>query len=77
MFSSMLDHKDLIFQDSTVRLIHVEEDKQDYINYLGESFMRSMERMHNIDCVTSGQVTVHVTLVPIVLSCLVMLWQML
>ena len=53
MFKSMLDHKDLIFQDSSVRLVKVEEDRQNYAEYLGSSFMRAMQRMQEIDCVGS------------------------
>jgi len=54
LFSSMLDHKDLIFQDSTVRLVEVEEGRQNYRDYLGEDFLRAMERMQSIDCVTAN-----------------------
>ena len=53
MFTSMLDHKDLLFQDSTVRLMVVPESKQSYQEYLGESFLRAMERMESIDTITS------------------------
>ena len=35
MFNSMLDHKDLIFQDSAVRLVALDEKEQDYKEYLG------------------------------------------
>jgi len=54
MFGSMLDHKDLIFQDSTVRLVEVTEEKQTYQEYLGERFMRAMQRMETIDCITDS-----------------------
>ena len=55
MFASeLLDHKDLIFQDSTVRLVHIEKDKQNYEKYLGPSFMRAMERMENLDSITAS-----------------------
>jgi hypothetical protein len=50
----MLDHKDLIFQDSTVRLVHVHPENQTYQKYLGASFLRAMERNANIDCVTTA-----------------------
>ena len=59
MFHSMLDHKDLIFQDSTVRLVPVEPERQNYESYLGPQFVRAMERMTAIDCVTGGASTVH------------------
>ena len=48
------DHKDLIFQDSTVRLVPVAEDLQNYEDYLEEEFTRSMERMEGIDCITAN-----------------------
>ena len=54
MFSSMLDHKDLIFTDSTVRLVHVPYSKQNYKDYLETDFLRAMERMEDIDCITDG-----------------------
>ena len=54
MFVSMLDHKDLIFQDSTVRLVKVPDSKHDYKSYLETDFLRAMERMENIDCITAG-----------------------
>ncbi len=55
MFASeLLDHKDLIFQDSTVRLVHVEPDMQDYVRYLGPRFVRAMERMEGIDSITAA-----------------------
>ena len=59
MFGSMLDHKDLIFQDSTVRLVEVPKEKQFYQEYLGESFMRAMQRMENIDCITNSASGLH------------------
>jgi len=58
MFSSYVDYRDLIFQDATVRLSSLDSSKQDYLAYLGESFIRSMERMSTIDCITLGNVPV-------------------
>ena len=52
MFDSMLNHKDLIFQDSTVRLVSLLG--KTYDEFLGETFVRSMERMLNIDHVTGS-----------------------
>jgi len=52
MFSSYEDHKDLIFQDVTVRLVRIDPNNQTYIGYLGPTFIRSMQRMESIDCVT-------------------------
>ncbi len=55
MFASgMLDYKDLIFQDSTVRLVAVEPDEQNYVTYLGPRFVRAMERMEGIDSITAA-----------------------
>ena len=49
MFNSYVDYRDLIFQDSTVRLSPIEYENQDFKTFLGESFIRSMERMAGID----------------------------
>jgi len=55
MFASgVLDHRDLIFQDSTVRLVAIDPDRQNYADYLGERFTRSMERLEGIDDITSS-----------------------
>ena len=54
MFNSYVDYRDLIFQDSTVRLSPIEYENQDFKTFLGESFIRSMERMAGIDCMTTG-----------------------
>jgi len=51
--SEVLDHRDLIFQDSTVRLVAIEPDRQDYARYLNERFTRSMQRLEDIDDITS------------------------
>jgi len=56
MFDSYLDHKDLIFQDSTVRLVPIEQENQNYEKFLGNRFIRSMERMEHIDRITAGSV---------------------
>ena len=55
MFDSMLNHRDLIFQDATVRLIQINSTQQNYIDYLGPQFVRAMQRMENIDCVTGSR----------------------
>ncbi len=78
MFDSSLDHKDLIFQDSTVRLIPVEKENQNYESFLGPSFVRSMERMEGIDCVTTaGATTTKVTYINIVIGLLSTLYLVL
>ena len=50
MFDSMLDHNDLIFQDSTMRLIKVFPERQNYQTYLGSDFMRLMRRLDEWNC---------------------------
>ncbi|ESO04012.1 hypothetical protein HELRODRAFT_99809 [Helobdella robusta] len=50
MFDSAINHRDLIFQDATVRLVPVTD--QTYEEYLGPEFVRMMERMKLIDKVT-------------------------
>ena len=57
MFDSMLDHKDLIFQDSTVRLVPVKQENQNYQSFLGARFVRAMDRMETIDSVTAAGAT--------------------
>jgi len=52
MFDSTVNHKDLIFQDATVRLVYIPPKNQTYSAYLGPNFIRSMQRMASIDCVT-------------------------
>jgi len=52
MFDSTVNHKDLIFQDATVRLVHITPRNQTYEAYLGPTFIRSMQRMASVDCVT-------------------------
>ena len=54
MFDSMLNHNDLMFQDSTVRLVAVKDKKQTYKEYLGPAFVRAMERNAEHDCITSA-----------------------
>jgi len=54
MFDSILNHKDLIFQDATVRLVEIETADQDYATYLGPEFIRAMERHKGVDCVTGA-----------------------
>jgi melanoma-associated antigen p97 len=54
MFDSIIDHKDLIFQDATVRLVPINDSIQTYTDYLGPAFIRAMERHSTVDCVTGG-----------------------
>jgi len=54
LFDSILNHKDLIFQDATVRLVQIDPADQDYNTYLGPVFIRAMERHKNVDCVTGA-----------------------
>jgi len=52
MFDSTVNHKDLMFQDATVRLVRINPMNQTYQAYLGPTFIRSMQRMASVDCVT-------------------------
>ena len=70
MFDSYLDHKDLIFQDSTVRLVPIEPDHQNYERFLGSRFIRAMERMEHIDRITAGSEHLHAAYITIFLSLL-------
>lgn len=54
MFESFLNHKDLIFQDATVRLELINSTLQNYKDFLGPSFIRAMQRMESRDCVTGS-----------------------
>jgi hypothetical protein len=63
MFSSYVDFRNLIFQDATVRLSLIDPSKQDYKSFLGENFVRSMERMAGIDCYTTDLSSASTTLV--------------
>ena len=67
MFDSTVNHKDLIFQDATVRLVRINPANQTYSAYLGPTFVRSMQRMASIDCVTgrSAATSIH---------CFALLW---
>lgn len=60
MFDSTIGHKDLLFQDATVRLVYIPDSNQTYLAYLGPTFVRAMQRQKTIDCVTgSPAVSVH------------------
>jgi len=50
MFVSEIEHKDLIFQDSTVQLKAIPRWKRDYKEYLGHDFLKAMSL---VDC-TAG-----------------------
>ena len=63
MFDSYINHKDLIFQDATVRLLPIDPDNQTYTSYLGEDFVRRMQRMKAIDCVTGRASAKHVSFI--------------
>jgi len=54
MFDSMLGHKDLLFQDATIRLMEINDTIQTYQDYLGPAFIRAMERHESVDCVTGS-----------------------
>lgn len=71
MFDSSLDHKDLMFEDSTVRLALIPPEKQNYIKYLKPAFIRAMERLQNIDCITASSTTIHLNSFIALLSMLI------
>ena len=57
MFDSGVDQDDLLFSDSTVRLVEVDSDKQTYEKYLGESFLKAVNTLNQFDC-TNGQTSI-------------------
>ncbi|CAD5117088.1 DgyrCDS5901 [Dimorphilus gyrociliatus] len=72
MFDSFLDHKDLMFEDSTVRLALVPPERQNYKDYLKPAFVRAMERLQEIDCVTASSSTFHLNSIVALLCLLIM-----
>lgn len=79
MFDSEINHKDLIFQDATVRLAPIDPANQNYKDFLGPDFIRSMQRMESIDCVTgSGKEPLHHLSVVVMVTCSVLsiMWQL-
>lgn len=79
MFDSEINHKDLIFQDATVRLVEIASDQQNYKDFLGPEFIRAMQRMESIDCVTgSGKEPSHHLPVVVMVTCTVLsiVWQL-
>lgn len=72
MFDSGVDQDDLLFSDSTVRLVEVDADKQTYEEYLGESFLKAVNTLNQFDC-TSGHISTTVNslmLLTLLLYCL-------
>lgn len=79
MFDSMINHKDLIFQDATVRLAPIDFSNQNYKDFLGPDFIRAMQRMESIDCVTgSGKEPSHRLPLVVMVTCTVLsiVWQL-
>jgi melanoma-associated antigen p97 len=77
MFDSYINHKDLIFQDATVRLLPIAPENQTYIAYLGPDFIRRMQRMQSIDCVTGRASLIRLSSVSVLLSMVIsfaMIW---
>ena len=76
MFDSYINHKDLIFQDATVRLLPISSDNQTYVSYLGPDFVRRMQRMKSIDCVSgqapSFQPSYYISMLTVVLGVLIL-----
>ena len=57
MFDSGVDQDDLLFSDSTVRLVEVPTDKQNYEQYLGTSFLKAVNTLNQFDCTSSSPTT--------------------
>lgn len=51
MFDSGIWYTDLIFTDAAVRLMRVPEDRQNYRDWLGESFLSQIENLQKYTCV--------------------------
>ncbi|XP_059175482.1 melanotransferrin-like isoform X2 [Physella acuta] len=51
MFDSGLWYSDLIFNDAAVRLMKISDHKQNYRDWLGESFIAQIENLHRYTCV--------------------------
>lgn len=51
MFDSGLFYSDLIFNDEAVRLIPIEEERQNYEKYLGWDFINQIENLDEYQCV--------------------------
>lgn len=67
MFDSGVDQDDLLFSDSTVRLVEVKSDSQSYETYLGESFLKAVNTLNQYDC-TSGQISTTVNVLMLLVS---------
>jgi len=50
MFDSGVDQDDLLFSDSTVRLVEIHPDNQTYQNYLGRTFLKAVNTLNQFDC---------------------------
>jgi len=74
MFDSFINHKDLIFQDATVRLMSIDAGNQTYVNYLGKDFIRRMQGMKNIDCVTGRAPSFQLSVISMLALIIVTLW---
>ena len=51
MFDSGTWYTDLMFTDAAVRLMRIPADKQNYVVWLGESFISQIENLHKYTCV--------------------------
>ncbi|CAG5129094.1 unnamed protein product, partial [Candidula unifasciata] len=52
MFDSGIWYTDLIFTDAAVRLMRIPEERQNYKDWLGESFLSQTENLHKYTCVS-------------------------
>ncbi|XP_055863479.1 melanotransferrin-like [Biomphalaria glabrata] len=51
MFDSGIWYSDLIFTDAAVRLMKISPDRQNYKDWLGETFIAQIENLHRYTCV--------------------------
>lgn len=74
MFDSGVDQDDNLFSDSTVRLVEVPPEKQNYEEYLGVNFLKAVNTLNQFDCTSSSlAITINVTLL---LLCLLAIRQL-
>ncbi len=52
MFDSGTWYSDLMFTDAAVRLMYIPNDRQNYLDWLGEDFVAQIENLHKYTCVS-------------------------
>ena len=70
MFDSGVDQDDLLFSDSTVKLVEVAPELQTYESYLGESFLKAVNTLDQFDCTSNGHIKISLTLSLLLISVL-------